>query len=62
MLSQHPDRYVVTALAAATSHASMLEQCLRFRPAIAVLQDANASQKDKDYIVKDGDVLVIRHG
>ncbi|MDH4105839.1 MAG: 1-deoxy-D-xylulose-5-phosphate reductoisomerase [Gammaproteobacteria bacterium] len=43
VLSRHPDRYVVTALAAATSHAAMLEQCLRFRPAIAVLQDAQAA-------------------
>jgi 1-deoxy-D-xylulose-5-phosphate reductoisomerase len=43
VLSQHPDRYVVTALAAATSHAALFEQCLRFRPAIAVLQDAHAA-------------------
>ncbi len=39
VLGQHPDRYVVTALAAATNHAALLEQCLRFRPAVAVLQE-----------------------
>jgi 1-deoxy-D-xylulose-5-phosphate reductoisomerase len=43
VLGQHPDRYVVAALAAATSHAPMLDQCLRFRPAVAVLQDSYAA-------------------
>ena len=43
VLGQHPDRYVVTALAAASSHAALYEQCLRFRPAVAVLQDAGAA-------------------
>ncbi|MDH5176649.1 MAG: 1-deoxy-D-xylulose-5-phosphate reductoisomerase, partial [Gammaproteobacteria bacterium] len=43
VLSRHPDRYAVTALAAAASHAALFEQCLRFRPAIAVLQDAQAA-------------------
>ena len=45
VLGQHPDRYVVTALAAATNHAALLAQCLHFRPAVAVLQDPGPARE-----------------
>lgn len=39
VLARHPDRYLVTALAASTSREALAEQCLRFRPRVAVLED-----------------------
>ncbi len=44
VVARHPDRYVVTALAAANNRARLLEQCLRFQPRVAVLQSAEAAQ------------------
>jgi len=44
VLALHPDRYAVAALAAASNHAVLFEQCLRFRPAVAVLQQPSAAQ------------------
>ncbi len=43
VLARHPDRYLVTALAACSNRTALLEQCLRFRPAVAVLQDPAAA-------------------
>jgi 1-deoxy-D-xylulose-5-phosphate reductoisomerase len=40
VLSRHPDRFVVAALAAASSRQALREQCLEFQPRVAVLQDA----------------------
>ncbi|MCE3284219.1 MAG: 1-deoxy-D-xylulose 5-phosphate reductoisomerase, partial [Steroidobacteraceae bacterium] len=40
VLARHRDRFTVTALAAASSRERLLEQCLEFRPRVAVLQDA----------------------
>ncbi len=45
VLGQHPDRYVVTALAAASSHVALLQQCLRHRPPLAVLEDPAAARQ-----------------
>ncbi len=45
VLARHPDRYLVAALAASSNWASLLQQCVRFRPAIAVLQDAEAAAR-----------------
>jgi 1-deoxy-D-xylulose-5-phosphate reductoisomerase len=44
VLARHPGRFVVTALAAATSRDKLFEQCLRFRPPVAVLQDEAQAQ------------------
>jgi 1-deoxy-D-xylulose-5-phosphate reductoisomerase len=44
VLARHPDRYAVAALAAGSNHAALLEQCLRFRPRVAVLRDAAAAR------------------
>jgi len=44
VLARHPDRYSVTALAAASNRAALLEQCVRFRPGVAVLQDPESAR------------------
>ncbi|HEX5648083.1 MAG TPA: 1-deoxy-D-xylulose-5-phosphate reductoisomerase [Steroidobacteraceae bacterium] len=49
VLARHRDRFAVAALAAASSRERLLEQCLEFRPRIAVLQDegqARALERD----------------
>jgi 1-deoxy-D-xylulose-5-phosphate reductoisomerase len=45
VLGRHPDLYRVTVLAAASSGDALLAQCLRFRPAVAVLQAPAAALK-----------------
>ncbi|MFO1407187.1 MAG: 1-deoxy-D-xylulose-5-phosphate reductoisomerase [Steroidobacteraceae bacterium] len=44
VVARHPDRYEVVALAAASNHARMLEQCRAHRPAVAVLDDPAAAR------------------
>jgi 1-deoxy-D-xylulose-5-phosphate reductoisomerase len=44
VLQRHPDRFVVTALAAASRREALGEQCLRFRPQVAVLHDPVQAQ------------------
>jgi 1-deoxy-D-xylulose-5-phosphate reductoisomerase len=43
VLARHPDRYVVAALAASRNHAALREQCLRYRPQVAILQHTDAA-------------------
>jgi 1-deoxy-D-xylulose-5-phosphate reductoisomerase len=43
VVSRHPDRFAVHALAAARSVDRLAEQCVRFRPARAVLADQTAA-------------------
>jgi 1-deoxy-D-xylulose-5-phosphate reductoisomerase len=43
VLARHPDRYAVAALAAASNGSLLREQCVKFRPAVAVLQDPGAA-------------------
>jgi 1-deoxy-D-xylulose-5-phosphate reductoisomerase len=45
VLARHPDRYRVQALAASTSDGALFEQCLRFRPVVAVLQEPAAARR-----------------
>jgi 1-deoxy-D-xylulose-5-phosphate reductoisomerase len=45
VLCRHPDRFVVEVLAAANNDARLLEQCLRHRPRVAVLQSAAAAAR-----------------
>ena len=45
VLARHPDRFEVAALAAATSHRQLFEQCCAHRPRVAVLQDPAAAQE-----------------
>jgi 1-deoxy-D-xylulose-5-phosphate reductoisomerase len=43
VLARHPDRFSVAALAAATSHTRLFDQCLAHRPPVAVMQDPGAA-------------------
>jgi 1-deoxy-D-xylulose-5-phosphate reductoisomerase len=45
VLGRHPDRFEVAALAAATSHRQLFEQCCTHRPRVAVLQDPAAARE-----------------
>ena len=45
VLARHPDRFEVVALAAGSSHGRLLEQCLRHRPRLAVMQDPAAARE-----------------
>jgi 1-deoxy-D-xylulose-5-phosphate reductoisomerase len=45
VLARHPERYAVAALAAASNHAGLFEQCMRFRPGVAVLQQPEAARR-----------------
>ena len=44
VIARHPDRYAVAALAAASSHQQLLEQCRAHRPRVAVLEDPGAAR------------------
>ena len=44
VIARHPDRYAVAALAAASSHERLLEQCRAHRPRVAVLEDPGAAR------------------
>jgi len=48
VVRRHPDRFSVTALAAATSVDSMATLCREFRPKLAVMSDARAAQQLRD--------------
>ncbi len=43
ILERHPERFVLHAVTADTSHARMAEICRRFRPAFAVMRDSAAA-------------------
>jgi 1-deoxy-D-xylulose-5-phosphate reductoisomerase len=45
VLARHPGRFEVAALAAASSHALLLEQCRVHRPRVAVLADPRAARE-----------------
>jgi len=45
VVARHPGRYTVEALAAATNDGRLLEQCVRHRPRVAVLQCADAARR-----------------
>ena len=45
VVARHPDRFRVHALVAHRSVEAMLAQCVRFRPALAVLEDAEAAAR-----------------
>jgi 1-deoxy-D-xylulose-5-phosphate reductoisomerase len=44
VISQHADRYAVFALTAYRNVEAMLQQCVRYQPQYAVMQDAEAAQ------------------
>ena len=45
VLARHPDRFSVAVLAAGSNDAGLIEQCLRHRPAIAVLESPAAAER-----------------
>lgn len=45
VIGRHPDRYRVYALTAQRSVDAMLQQCLQYRPEIAVMVDADAAEQ-----------------
>jgi 1-deoxy-D-xylulose-5-phosphate reductoisomerase len=45
VISQHPDRYAVFALSAHQNVDAMLQQCARYKPQYAVMQDTDAAQR-----------------
>jgi len=45
VLARHPDRFEVAALAASSSDGRLLEQCLRHRPRVAVMQSPDAAAR-----------------
>ena len=44
VIARHPHRFEVYALAANTSVAALLEQCLKFNPRFAVMKDESSAE------------------
>ena len=62
VLARHPQRYTVEVLAAASNHARLLEQCLRHRPRLAVLQSAAAAERLASSLRSAGAATEVRCG
>ena len=54
VVARHPDRFEVFALSAATRVDEMLQQCLRFAPAFAVMSDESAARELADRLRSAG--------
>jgi 1-deoxy-D-xylulose-5-phosphate reductoisomerase len=62
VLGRHPERFEVVALAAATNDRLLLEQCLRHRPRIAVLQLQAAAGRLEAALRAAGSAVEVRWG
>ena len=62
VLGRHPDRFEVVALAAATNDGRLLEQCLRHRPRLAVLQCSEAAGRLEAALRASGAQVEVRSG
>ena len=62
VLGRHPDRFEVVALAAATNDGRLLEQCLRHRPRVAVLQCPEAAGRLEAALRASGVQIEVRSG
>jgi len=62
VLSRHPERFEVLALAAATNDERLLEQCLRHRPRLAVLQSEPAARRLEAALRAAGASIEVRWG
>jgi 1-deoxy-D-xylulose-5-phosphate reductoisomerase len=62
VLGRHPDRFEVVALAASTNDERLLEQCLRHRPRVAVLQCPVAAARLDAALRAAGARVVVRSG
>ncbi len=54
VVARHPDRFRVVALSANRDVEAMVGQCLRFRPAHAVMADADAAQRLAERLAAEG--------
>jgi len=54
VVSRHPERFEVVALAACRSHEEMLAQCMKHRPRFAVLADLEAAQMLRTAVKREG--------
>ena len=62
VIARHPDRFSVTALAAGRNDKLLLEQCLAFRPAFAVMQDGAAAQRLEAALRARGSATEVHQG
>ncbi len=62
VVARHPDRFSVTALAAGRNDPLLLEQCLAFRPAFAVMHDAAAAQRLEAALRAKGSATEVHQG
>ncbi len=54
VISQHPDKFKVVALSANRHVEKLLEQCLRFKPVFAVMNDAACAAQLSDLVASHG--------
>jgi 1-deoxy-D-xylulose-5-phosphate reductoisomerase len=54
VVARHPDRFQVFALTARRSDARLLEQCLRFEPAYAVLSERDSAARLREALARSG--------
>ena len=62
VVARHPDRFAVTALAAGKNDRLLLEQCLAFRPAHAVMAEAAAGERLREALKAKGSRTQVHHG
>jgi 1-deoxy-D-xylulose-5-phosphate reductoisomerase len=62
VLSLHPEKFSVYALTAKQSVETMLQQCLQFKPEVAVMLDAAAADKLAEALRKEGCKTIVRSG
>jgi len=54
VIARHPDRFAIHALTAHTKVAELASQCMRFRPAVAVVGTAEAAQELQKLVKQNG--------
>ncbi|MFD1121656.1 1-deoxy-D-xylulose-5-phosphate reductoisomerase [Methylophilus flavus] len=62
VISQHTDRYAVFALTAHQNVDVMLQQCVRYQPQYAVMQDAEAAQRLHQRLQAEGFTIQVLSG
>ena len=62
VVARHPERFSVTALAAGRNDRLLLDQCIAFHPAFAVMQDAAAAQRLEAALRAKGSATEVHQG
>jgi 1-deoxy-D-xylulose-5-phosphate reductoisomerase len=62
VIRAHPDRFQVVALTAGRQVERLAQQCLEFKPRIAVVADAAGASQLKQLLAEKGSELTILHG